>query len=227
MDEKAIAAAGKPVLLIDTCSILDVMRDPTRDTLQIHERQAGLDLLTALERGALSGVVAHQVVLEFADHDQAIQMEANRALNALRGKIERLNKLSQVLGAPGPLDLAHLDDHVARTREIVDRFLQRLTCYEPDAIIFEKAFTRINSNRAPARRGKESSKDCIVIETYLKCAELLRAARLTTPIVFLSSNTNEYLMENRVLKSEIANDFGAFTIDYASNMALAKHQLGL
>lgn len=66
MDAKAISETGTPVLLIDTCSILDVMRDPTRETLRIHERQAGLDLLAAAEGGALAGVVAHQVTLEFA-----------------------------------------------------------------------------------------------------------------------------------------------------------------
>ena len=97
--QRSAAATGVPVLLIDTCSILDVMRDPTRETLRIHERRAGLDLLAAAEGGA--GVVAHQVALEFAEHDQSVQDEAERALKRLRGQIDRVNQLSAILGAPG------------------------------------------------------------------------------------------------------------------------------
>ena len=227
MEAKAIAATGTPVLLIDTCSILDVMRDPTRETLRIHERQAGLDLLAAAEGRMLAGVVAHQVTLEFTEHDQSVQDEADRALKKLRGQIDRLNQLSAILGAPGSLNLAHLDDHVARTREIVGRWLTQLVTYKPDATVLEKAIARMNRNIAPARRGKDSSKDCIVLETYLDFAGMLRAEGLTTPIVFLSSNTSEYLTDSKVLKPEIANDFAPLMIDYASDMALAKHQLGL
>jgi hypothetical protein len=227
VDAKAIAATGSPVLLIDTCSILDVMRDPTRNTLRIHERQAGLDLLAAAEAGTLAAVVAHQVMLEFAEHDQSVQDEAERALERLRGQIDRVNQLSAILGAPGPLNLAHLDDHVARTRKIVGRWLKQFVTYKPDATVLEKAIARMNGNIAPARRGKDSSKDCIVFETYLDFAGMLRAEGLTAPIVFLSSNTEEYLNENGVLKSEIAGDFAQLLIDYAPNMALAIHQLGL
>ena len=44
--------------------------------------------------------------------------------------------------------------------------------------------------------------------------------------MFLSSNTSEYLNDSKVLKVEIANDFAPLKIDYASNMAMAKYQLG-
>ncbi len=47
----------------------------------------------------------------------------------------------------------------------------------------------MNGNIAPARRGKDSSKDCIVFETYLSCAGMLRTEGLAAPIVFLSSDT--------------------------------------
>lgn len=225
MDAKAIAVSGTPVILIDTCSILDVMRDPTRETMRIHERRAGLDLLTAAESGRLAGVVAHQVTLEFAEHDQSVQDEADRALKKLCGQIDRVNQLSALLGAPGALNFTHLDDHVARTRKLVGRWLTLLVTYRPDTAVLEKAIARMNGNIAPARRGKESSKDCIVLETYLASASKLRAEGLTAPIVFLSSNTREYLTEGSVLKAEIERDFAPLNIQYASNMASAKHQL--
>jgi hypothetical protein len=155
-----------------------------------------------------------------------VQDEANRALKKLRDQIDRVNQLSALLGAPGTLNLTHLDDHVARTRAVVGRWLRQLIPYKPGTDVLEKAIARMNGNIAPARRGKDSSKDCIVFETYLKFANMLRAAGLNAPIVFLSSNTREYLTDSNVLKIEIANDLAPLKIEYAPNMAAAKHLLG-
>ena len=45
----------------------------------------------------------------------------------------------------------------------------------------------MNAGVAPARRGKDSSKDCLVYETYLEAVAALRGAGVAAPIVFLSS----------------------------------------
>ena len=55
---------------------------------------------------------------------------------------------------------------------------------------------------------------------------MLRTQGLIAPIVFLSSNTHEYLTDSNVLKREIENELGPLGIQYASNMASAKHQIG-
>lgn len=116
MDAQAIAAANVPVLCFDTCSILDIMRDPTRDTAKPHDRQAALALLAAAESGRIVCLMAEQVAIEFAEHDKAVQEEAERNLKKVRDQIMRINMLSGIYGAPGVIDLSHLDDHVARAR---------------------------------------------------------------------------------------------------------------
>ncbi|SOC11592.1 PIN domain-containing protein [Rhodobacter maris] len=227
MDAQAIASAGVPVLCIDTCSILDIMRDPTRETAKPHDRQAAIDLVVATESDRLICLMAEQVAIEFADHDQPVQDEAERNLKKVREQVERINNLSAVYGAPGTIDLTHLDDHVGRARAVVGRWLAKLDKVVPSPQTPAKAFARVNAGIAPARRGKESSKDCLVYETYLEAVSALRGAGLATPIVFLSSNTNEYLTEGRVLKPEIAVEFSAINLDYAPNMSAAKYALGL
>lgn len=227
MDAHAIASAGVPVLCIDTCSILDVMRDPTRETAKPHDRQAAIDLVTAVESGQLICLMAEQVAIEFSDHDQPVQDEAKRNLKKMREQVERINKLSAVFGAPGIINLAHLDDHVIRARAVVGRWLANLGLVTPGHQVPAKAFVRMNAGLAPARRGKDSSKDCLVYETYLEVVSALRGTGVTTPIVFLSSNTNEYLTENKILKPEIAAEFDAINLCYAPNMSVAKNALGL
>lgn len=227
MDAAAIAAAGIPVLCIDTCSILDVMRDPTRETARVHDRRAALDLVAAAEAGKLACLMAEQVALEFAEHDQGIQDETDRLLKQVREQIERAHAISALYGANGTMNLAHLDDHVARARAVVGRWVAQLKTVVPGPNAPAKAFARINARRAPAAQGKESSKDCLVYETYLEAAAALRAAGVTAPMVFLSSNTREYVTEGSVLKPDIVADFAPFGLAYAPNMGAAKHALGL
>lgn len=227
MDVQAIASAGVPVLCIDTCSILDIMRDPTRETAKPHDRQAAIDLVAAAESGRLICLMAEQVAIEFSDHDQPVQDEAERNLKKVREQVERINNLSAVFGAPGIVDFTHLDDHVGRARAVVGRWLANLGKVMPSPLAPAKAFARVNAGVAPARRGKESSKDCLVYETYLEAVSALRGAGATTSIVFLSSNTNEYLTESKILKPEIAAEFGAINLSYAPNMSAAKYSLGL
>lgn len=227
MAEPARSPQDLPALCVDTCSILDLMRDPTRDTARPRDRLIAIDLVTAAEAGIVQLFMAEQVAIEFAEHDQPVQDEAKRNIKKLREQVERVDRLVAVLGGGGKLDLSHFDDHVDRARLLVGRWLARLEIVVPSAGAPGKAFARINAGIAPARRGKESSKDCLVYETLLEKAADLRASGITGPIVFLSSNTADYLTEGRSLKAEIAKEFEAFGIDYAPNVGAAWHALRL
>ena len=227
MDAKALALAGTPILLVDTCSILDIMRDPTRDTLKINERQAALDLVCIAEKGELWCGMAEQVALEFAQHDQSIQDEAKKKLADLRICVERIDKFSGILGVAGTIDFSHLDDLVQRARGLVQRWLDQFNQIVPAPDVPAKAFTRMNAGIAPAKRGKDSSKDCLVYETCLEAATNLRVAGAVQPIVFLSSNIKEYSTEGGLLKAEIEREFTPLNLQFAPNMSAAKHQLGL
>jgi hypothetical protein len=93
--------------------------------------------------------------------------------------------------------------------------------------IASRAFNRVSRAITPARRGKDSMKDCVVIETYLDIIATLRSAGLRTPIVFASSNTKDYAQENSSrLKSDLAAEFTALNIEYAPNLSAAKDLLG-
>lgn len=227
MDLAAIASAGIPVLCLDTCSLLDLMRDPTRETAIAGERQAGHDLVAAAEAGHLAILMADQVRTEFVSHDAEVEDEARRNLGRLREQVVRVHQLAAVYGATGSLDLSHLDDHVARARGLVDRWLAAAVQVLPSADAPGKAFARVNAARAPALRGKDSSKDCLVFETYLEVVAHLRAEGCSGKIVLISSNTRDYLTEGKVLKAEIATDLAPFSVDYAAKMQHARHLLGL
>lgn len=226
LDVLGVAAEGVPVLYVDTCSLLDIMRDPTRDDARAHERRSAVKLVAAVEAGALRCVLAEQVALEFQVHDTAIQEEAEKALRRLAERIERANEIHGVFGTAVSIDTGHLIGQVAAAREVVGRWLAASFLASGSAEVNAKAIARVNGNVAPARKGKDSVKDCIVLETCLTSVAALRAAGTKATIVFLSSNTSEYLNDRKVLKEQIEEDFATFRIEYAPNMSAAMNRLG-
>jgi hypothetical protein len=224
-----LAALGAPVLCLDTCIVLDLMRDPTREAVRAHERQAALSLLTALESGTqLVGLVADQVRFEFGENVKVVEEEAERALNRMREQIRRIDAVAAVYGASGSTDLSHLDDHIAQSRAVVDRWMEAVTPAPQSAEIASRALLRLNQVRTPAQKGKDSMKDCVVLETYLDVAAALRTAGLSSKIVFASSNTKDYTGEpGRTLKADVAGEFAGVGMEYAPNLAAAKHLLGM
>jgi hypothetical protein len=225
MDANAIAQMGCPVLCIDTCSLLDIFRDPTRLSLKPHDHQAIIETITAVKDGRAVCLIAEQVKLEFAEYDTRVQEETRRNLGKVREQVEVATLICSEYGTSTRLDLTHLDILLPATRSFAETLIQAAIHLKPGPDIPGKAFARLNGNIAPATRGKESSKDCLVYETYLEAVTRLRQAGLTAPIVFLSSNTKDYRTEGGVLKPEIACELAPLSCEYASNMRAARASL--
>ena len=49
-----LVALGAPILCLDTCTILDVVRDITRETVRLADAKAGLDPCTPPSRSLFS-----------------------------------------------------------------------------------------------------------------------------------------------------------------------------
>lgn len=217
------------VLCVDTCSVLDVMRDITRDTVTLHDAHAGLTLLSAAEsRAGLVVLMAGQVDRELADNIDGVAQEAINALARFQQQVQRIHGIAMAYGASGAMEASHLDGHVDRAQTVLERWKNVAWRIPSNDGIAIRALRRVNEPRTPARKGKESMKDCVVIETYLEAAGQLRAAGHSAPIVFVSSNTKEYYAPStRHLQCDIAADLSAVAVEYAPNFGAAKHLLGI
>ena len=220
---------GAPILFSDTCSVLDLIRDPTRDTVQAHNRAAALEIVEAMESNAyLIGFLAEQVVLELNENRSSVEDEASKALKQLRDRMRRMDDVNKIFGGNGITRLSHFDDHVPRSIAILDRWISLSKISNASPGILALAFARVNKARTPARKGNQAAKDCLVVETYLQTARQLRELGLNTPFVFLSSNTRDYARETgNMLKADIQSDFDAVGMEYAPNFGAARHLLGL
>ena len=228
-DIAALVRLGVPILCLDTCSILDVMRDPTRDSARAPDALAALHLLDKMEAGLdLIGLIADQVHLEFNAHVDPVQQEAEHALKKLRDQLKRIDEIAIAFGAAANTNLLHLDAHVTRTRAVVNRWIAAAAAAKQSSDIASRALIRLNQARTPARKGKDSMKDCVVIETYLEVIGQLRRSGLTSKVVFISSNTKDYTGETGShLRQDLAGEFAALSIEYASNFSMARYLLAL
>jgi hypothetical protein len=222
----AVAALSVPVLCIDTCSLLDIMRDPTREGAQARDRQAAIDLVQRLESKDLVCLIAEQVDIEFTGHEIEVQSEATAAIRKLRERVDQANQIHATFLPGVSINLTHLDAIVASARQIVTRWISAAHRVPSSTTVFTNAMDRVNRNIAPARKGKDSAKDCIVLETYLTAIDTLRAVGIPTTAVFLSSNTKEYFTEGKVLKPDLVPNFTSANMAYAPNMSAAKAFLG-
>jgi hypothetical protein len=224
-----IVGLGQPVLCIDTCSILDVMRDPFRETTLATNIAAALRMIDAASETPPRLVVlrAAQVDLELLSNAPSVEDDAQRGLNRFRAHAKRIDDLAAVLGATPGSGTLHLQNHVAESRKLFDRWCAAGWTVQQTLEIAGKAMVRVNGAIAPASHGNQNAKDCLVIETYLRALQDLRAAGLTSPAVFLSSNTKDYCSTGSRLESALVPDFATVQMDYASTHQMAKHLLNI
>lgn len=218
-----------PVLCLDTCIVLDILRDPARKDVRVHEHEASLALLSAAQSGtALETLVAEQVSREFLANVQQVQQDATRSIAALTRQVGKLNKLVALYGASRPIDLAHWNGHDLRSRNTAERWLQVGTTVRQTSNTLSNAFLRVNQALTPASRGKQSMKDCVILETYLEHIRSLRAGGRTAPAVFVSSNTKDYAAADKTtIKDDIKDEFQSLGLEYAPNMGAARGLLKL
>jgi hypothetical protein len=93
---RRIVSANAPVICVDTCSLLDLTRDPIRGKFMRQHAEAALHLVARAEQrpASVTIVLAEQVLRELSDHLAAVGAEAERA-------IERLNRALEVCDAYG------------------------------------------------------------------------------------------------------------------------------
>lgn len=224
-----IRVLGKPVLCLDTCSILDLMRAITRDDVNPTNLKSAQDLLaTAESGGGLVVLIAEQVSFELGDNAQAIYDDAEAALVKFRARAKDIDAVACLYGASGAMDTAHLTGHAQRAQDVVNRLVAAATIVPRSDDILGKAFLRVNSARTPGATGKQSMKDCVVVETYLEAIQSLRAHGHNEKAVFLSSNIKDYFEPStKHIAADIGADFASVTLDFATNWTTAKFYLGL
>lgn len=228
-DLAKVVSLRAPVLMLDTCVLLDVIRDITRQDVKYHHVQAAMAMLQAAESGAnLVLLMAEQVSAELQINLPDVEKGAETSLKKFLALVKHVDQVAAEFGAVGMMASSHLADHVVRARATMDRWEKAALPATPGLGVPSKAINRVVNAIAPSRRGKDSTKDCLILETYLEAAAQLRAASFTGEIVFGSSNTDDYVDKaTGKLYQALSIEFASHHMQYGMNFGSMRHLLGI
>ena len=225
---RLVTAAPAPILLGDTCALLDLIRDPTRDTLTGTHIEAAKRLIerAAARPRTLWVALANQVIKELKDNDTGVQQGAVAAIQKLETTVNRVRAIMSAHGLTTNAPDLIAAGLPATARLLLQRCVDTGLHISTPRGTSSKAFARIASNIAPSQRGQQA-KDCLVLESYLALARELRGAGFAAPIVFFTVNTADYSdpTSKASIHPEIAAEFAALEIRYATNFGMAEHLL--
>lgn len=226
---EAIAQSNVPVFLPDTCILMDFLRSPRRDTVDGAAMLAAQEIRNAVhDSGAVGCVVVEQVRNELQANLPTVREETNTALRKLRDEIARIDKWSEALGHASETQIGHFLTRVPVAEALMLDITGASLTHPITPNILSRATARVMEPRTPARKGKDSTKDCVVVESYLEVAGELRALGHGGDIIFASSNVNEFLSGSpRVLNADIAAEFDALGIQYSRALHETRYLLGL
>lgn len=198
VDEVCTAITAKPasVLFLDTCTILDVLRAPCRESIAVEEISAAMALIK-LSGQPTPGVwlVTNETVHgEWTANLDTVKTELERESK----KIERLR--SRLVDAVDIVygrthEVGHRVEHLKLSEHLENLSRQLLSVSQKVKTVDShsvNAMNRVIRCLAPAGRGKQEAKDCQIFETFLDVGRTLRTRGFADSICFVTANTDDY-----------------------------------
>ena len=216
-----ISTSPKPLILVDTCSLLDLIRAPVRDKLNADHIKGGIDILGKVTAGELHLVVTSTIQKKFSEHLNATCDELEKNAKSLEEKTAHYIRASGLAGlllsTAGSLQAATLSKKLSQYS--TDLLAQSLIL-DRDRECDHRALDRVEVHNAPAGRGKSESKDCLIVEHFLELVRQLRRAGYSGKTVFVTNNFNDYGPPSAP-RSPLDSEFVGAKIVYCDNFSWA------
>jgi hypothetical protein len=194
MPDVAAAAAHiqrsvAPVVFLDTCVLLDVVRAPRRNAA------GNVEAATELLRGATRNpptvylVIGCPTPTEWHTHIDEVVQECENAVNS----VDAVSACCTVVGlsalGPLPADLPTLPD---RLKALSKSLLDASILLDKDSDALSRAIDRIINAVKPARRGGQGAKDATILEHAVSLVDALLVGGFADSRAFVSSNTDDF-----------------------------------
>ncbi|NDV28156.1 PIN domain-containing protein [Desulfovibrio sp. JC010] len=215
-----------PVLFLDTCAILDIIRlpfridEPTRASSYLTSAQKTIDL--ALNNN-IQIILLPNVPLEYQDNVAKTKDELSKHIKTLGQNIHVLNALLSPGSPSVPLDTIDILNNIENIlKPTCDKILSNsIHIYQVDSLIVKASF-RVAQNLPPSRKG--SIKDCIIYEHCLELSRQLRKNGFNKNLIFHTSNTKDFCDSNQP-KQKIKEEIDVLDIKLCTDWSWAHHSI--
>jgi hypothetical protein len=229
-DLSSLIGARKVALVIDTCSIVDILRIPQRwddnSASGIREIEAAFQLVrdSTAPSGNTKIILPPPVSTELSDNRPEGLKELRKAIRIASAKISIFSKIHELAGIASSLsapagELTAVEDALEK---LVDDLVLHSISLSESAEAVTAAYARVVKGVAPARKGSnQQMKDCAIVEHLLAVAPRLKAVGCEK-IIFLSANKKDFCDESNNLKEPLKTEFDCAGIEYVMLWQVAK-----
>ncbi len=215
-----LTAAPRPVLFLDTCTLLDIVRAPLREL--VHEVRAAAELCALSSAATVQLFVQDIVPNEWNDNLNTARRDGEVGVRAFTATWQIAADLGQPAPPlpvlpPGALvdELEKLSHDLLVAAEVLDR--------DHDAMCW--AMDRVVAKRKPSS-AKGMVKDCHILGHALRLSTLMTARQYPKSMVLVSSNRSDFAAPNAsVFHADIVPDATAAGLHYAASIETALAEL--
>jgi hypothetical protein len=225
-----IRSAPAPVLFLDTCTILDVVRAAHPDySVREEEVSSALELvkMVGASRPEVWLITSETIVDEWDANILTVKSTLESPIRKADVMRSKLIAIADVIHG-GNYDVGqkieplNLPDHLENLSRQLLASCQKVKVEDGCSV---RAGLRINKCLAPASKGKQEFKDCQIFEVFLDAGRHLRGKGVTEALCFVTANKNDY-GEPKKPNDPIAQDLESIQANYLNslNWALAVAQ---
>jgi hypothetical protein len=184
-----ISLAVAPVVFLDSCVLLDIVRAPLRNAA------GNVGAATEVLRGAnrnpptIYPVIACPTPTEWGAHIEEAVQDCENAVNSVSAVSASCAFAGLPALGPLPAGLATLPD---RLKALSENLLGASILLDKDGDALSRAVDRIINARRPARKGGQGAKDAVILEHAVSLVDALLLGGFTGHRVFVSSNTGDF-----------------------------------
>ncbi|MFM6024376.1 MAG: PIN domain-containing protein [Dolichospermum sp.] len=218
---EVIISAPAPVLFLDTCIILDIIRSPFRDNISTNEISASLELINKSQLNNRSvWLVTNEIVYtEWKENIETVKIELTREIKKAELKREKMVNAANII-----FDFNHDFGQIIETLNIPEHMenlskslLDKCEKIAIDDSHYVEAMKRINKCDAPAQRGKNSAKDCQIFAAFLDIGKQLRNKNFQKNVCFITTNFQDYGKPNAP-KSPVNEELVSINAKYLNKL---------
>jgi hypothetical protein len=225
--EAQLRADDRPILFLDTCILLDIIRATYR-CLGSGYVQRAVELRTMLTSNPpqCALVVASMVPTEWSDNAPKVRDEVRSHLTKIQDQAVHFHDACATLGIaltfgrpfyPGVGLAESLYD---LSKALLDGSVR----LDRDAACESRGVGRVVAKKPPSRQGGEV-KDCVIVEECLELTRQLRANVFARKCVLCTSNMDDYGGPGGGLHSTLAAEFAAVGMTFTANLPWAVHEI--
>jgi hypothetical protein len=216
-----IAAIPAPVLFLDTCILLDIVRAPLRS--KPDEVRFAQLFLTSVRKNpkTIHLLVPSPVQPEWDTHIQERVNECATALNACNAVAAICGHLPLPVVAALPAGVLTMP---ILLRQLSTDLLAACVTIDNDGLASVRAVDRIIASRHPVKQPhSKGAKDSVILEHAVETTAQLRSAGFAEICIFVSSNTGDFANPGSTnLHAQLAASFNPVSLRYAVSLADAE-----